>query len=110
MQAGALGFAIANLATIGPEVLAAAVNHQDGILLGGLGLDAADNRDQEEYSGNGRNFNRRSRSCTGCSGRGSAFFCSNFRSRIPKRLLPFQLRRSTRRIGLSSLSFKHKIG
>jgi hypothetical protein len=39
----------------------------------------------------------------------SAFFCSNFRSRIPKRLLPFQLRRSCRSIGLRLFSFKHKI-
>jgi len=54
-------FAVADLATISPQVLAASVYYQDALLLGGFGMDPTCERGKKNYSGKGRNFHRSTR-------------------------------------------------
>jgi len=48
VDTGALGFAVANLTPVSPQVLAASINHQNGVPLSSFGLNASDKRDQED--------------------------------------------------------------
>lgn len=56
MESSAFRLAVADFAAIGPKVLAAPVDHQDGMLLGGSGLNTSDKRHKEDCSGKRRNF------------------------------------------------------
>ena len=58
---GALCFAVADLTTIGPQVLAASVNYKDALFLRGFRMDATCERGKENYRGKRRNFHRSTR-------------------------------------------------
>jgi len=61
VYAGAFCFAVADLTTISPQVLAASVNYKYALFLGGFGMDTTCERGKENYNGKGRNFHRSTR-------------------------------------------------
>ena len=84
VYAGAFCFAVADLATIGPQVLAASVNYKDAVLLGGLRMDATCERGKENYNGKGRNFHSQLAKLYRCSGRGVCVLLIKFQKPVPE--------------------------
>ena len=74
MQTDAFRLTVADLTTVSPEALAASVDYQDGVLLGGFWMDTSHQRNKENCSGNGRNFHSANREVVTGAGAGIAFF------------------------------------